>query len=58
MAVSDEEMPRLKALYERGMQNGVKDLRMVGPEELREIEPYCQVPCVCACCCYTFSFSL
>ena len=30
-STSDEEMPRLKALYERGMQNGVKDLRMVGP---------------------------
>ena len=43
MAVEDEELPRLQQLYERGKENGVKDLRMIGAAELRELEPHCRV---------------
>ena len=34
-------MPRLEALHERGKANGVPGLRMMQPEEFREIEPHC-----------------
>jgi L-2-hydroxyglutarate oxidase len=40
VATSQEELPRLQALFERGSQNGLQGLRMLSPEELREIEPH------------------
>ena len=43
VAVDDSELARLQELYERGIANGVPGLRMVGPAELREIEPACRV---------------
>jgi L-2-hydroxyglutarate oxidase LhgO len=39
VATEQEEIPRLHALFERGQQNGLRDVRLLGPEELREIEP-------------------
>ena len=43
VAVNPEEDARLGGLFERGLQNEVPDLRLVGPEEIQEIEPICQV---------------
>lgn len=40
VATNEEELPRLAAIHERGKANGVR-CRRIGPEELREIEPYC-----------------
>lgn len=40
VATSPDEIPRLEELYRRGQANGVPGLRMVGPEELRELEPH------------------
>jgi (S)-2-hydroxyglutarate dehydrogenase len=40
VATSAEEVPRLQALLERGIQNGLTGLRLLNPEELREIEPH------------------
>lgn len=40
VATSQDEIPRLQNLLERGGANGVPGLRMIGPEELREIEPH------------------
>jgi L-2-hydroxyglutarate oxidase LhgO len=40
MAVSDDEVPRLRDLHERGTANGLQGLRWLGPEEIREIEPH------------------
>jgi L-2-hydroxyglutarate oxidase len=40
VATSQEEVPRLHALYERGQQNGLTGLRLLTVEELREIEPH------------------
>src|SRR5256885_272969 len=40
VATHEEELPRLEQLYQRGLANGVPDLEMIGPERLREIEPY------------------
>lgn len=34
-----EDMPRLEELYERGVKNGVAELRMISGDEAREIEP-------------------
>ncbi|MEO1064149.1 MAG: L-2-hydroxyglutarate oxidase [Actinomycetota bacterium] len=39
VATSDDELPRLDALEERGRANGVSCVR-IGPERLREIEPH------------------
>ena len=40
VATSAEEVPRLQALLERGIQNGLTGLRLLNPDELREIEPH------------------
>lgn len=40
VATTSEETQRLRALWERGQQNGLQGLRWLGPEELREIEPH------------------
>ena len=40
IATSTEELARLQNLHERGKANGVPGLEMIGPERLKEIEPY------------------
>ena len=42
VAITEEELPRLHALHERGQANGVPGVRMLGREEFREIEPHCE----------------
>ncbi|MEG1291170.1 MAG: NAD(P)/FAD-dependent oxidoreductase, partial [Lachnospiraceae bacterium] len=39
VCLHEEELPNLKALYERGVKNGVKELRILNQQEVREIEP-------------------
>ncbi|MCR5301228.1 MAG: FAD-dependent oxidoreductase [Lachnospiraceae bacterium] len=39
VALSDEDIPHMKELYERGVQNGVKGLRILSREEALEMEP-------------------
>jgi glycerol-3-phosphate dehydrogenase len=34
-----EDLPSLQALYDRGIKNGVKDLRILTREEVKELEP-------------------
>ena len=41
VATSDEEVPRLIALHDRGTANGVPGLRMLERDAFREIEPHC-----------------
>src|SRR6266481_7977668 len=41
VATREDEVPRLKVLLERGQANGLAGLRLLRPEELREIEPHC-----------------
>ena len=36
---AEEDMPNLQALYERGVKNGVKDLKILSKEEVLEMEP-------------------
>jgi L-2-hydroxyglutarate oxidase len=40
VAAGPDEVPRLRALEERGKANGLEGLRWLGPEEMREIEPH------------------
>ena len=40
VAVDESEIGRLKNLYERGQQNGLKGLRMLDGKQMREIEPH------------------
>lgn len=41
VAAKADELPLLAELYRRGRENGLAGLRLLGPEELKEIEPYC-----------------
>jgi len=40
VAADESEVPRLRALLERGTQNGLAGLRWLSAEEMREIEPH------------------
>jgi L-2-hydroxyglutarate oxidase LhgO len=41
VASSDDEIPGLEKIYQRGQANGVEGLELIGPERLRELEPHC-----------------
>jgi L-2-hydroxyglutarate oxidase len=41
VATTQEEIPRLETLWERGQANGLAGLRKLSQQELREIEPHC-----------------
>lgn len=40
VASNQEEMARLRDLLERGQANGLRGLKMLGPDEMRDIEPH------------------
>src|ERR1700679_4131518 len=40
VATSEAELPRLAQLRQRGEANGLSGLRLIGPDEMREIEPH------------------
>jgi L-2-hydroxyglutarate oxidase len=40
VATAPEEIPRLHALYERGLANGLQGLEMLGPDGIRSYEPH------------------
>lgn len=40
VATEESELPALARLRERGTANGVPGLRLIGPEQMREIEPH------------------
>lgn len=40
VATAPDELPRLQALYERGLANGVPGLALIDPPRLRELEPH------------------
>jgi len=46
VAVTNEEVPRLQTLFERGKANGLSGLAWLSPEEAVEVEPH--VSCVAA----------
>ena len=40
VATNEAEIPRLEELRRRGVANGIENIAVLGPEELREIEPH------------------
>ena len=40
VAADESEVPRLRDLHERGVQNGLEGLRILNREQMREIEPH------------------
>ena len=40
VATASEELPRLETLWDRGNANGLKGLRKLTPEQIKEIEPH------------------
>lgn len=49
VAVDEEEMPRLKLLHMRALANKCKGVKMISAEEMRKIEPHCNVRKVVNC---------
>ena len=43
VATEQDELERLQFLFERAKENNVPDVKMVEQEEIKDIEPYCQV---------------
>ncbi|ADJ65799.1 L-2-hydroxyglutarate oxidase [Herbaspirillum seropedicae] len=41
VALGEEELPRLEAIYRKALANGVPDVEMIDAARLREIEPNC-----------------
>ena len=39
LCLNEEDMPNLQTLYDKGVKNGVKGLRILNREELKEMEP-------------------
>ena len=39
LCLSEDDMPRLQTLYDRGVANGVKDMRILQREEVLQMEP-------------------
>lgn len=42
VATERPEVPRLLDLYERGLKNGVKDIKLLDSDEIKELEPHCR----------------
>jgi L-2-hydroxyglutarate oxidase LhgO len=40
VATQEDELPHLHTLYERGQANGLEGLRLLNPEQVRELEPH------------------
>ncbi len=41
VATSKEELPMLETIMQRGVQNGLKNLKKITAEQIKEYEPYC-----------------
>ena len=42
VAVDEEEVPRLLNLFERGKENGAKDLKLFDKHQIKDVEPNCE----------------
>ncbi|MCW9707655.1 L-2-hydroxyglutarate oxidase [Fodinibius salsisoli] len=40
VATEEEDIPRLKGIFETGQINGIEGIKMIDPDEVNEIEPY------------------
>ena len=39
LATREDELPILDGIYQRGVENGIEEIRMIGPLEIAELEP-------------------
>lgn len=44
LATKEAERPLLHRIYQRGQENGIEGIHLIGPEEIKEIEPYAAGP--------------
>lgn len=42
VATQKEELPALDKIFQNGLDNGLKDIRKISPQEITDIEPYCE----------------
>lgn len=42
VAVEEWELPLLDKIYQRGIANGIEEMEILGPEQIKKIEPYCE----------------
>ena len=42
VATDTEEVARLEGIYQRGIENGIEGISKIGPEDIRDIEPFCR----------------
>lgn len=42
VATQEEELPRLDKIFENGLANGTEGIEKIGPDQIKEIEPYCE----------------
>ncbi|MGN6437001.1 MAG: L-2-hydroxyglutarate oxidase [Agriterribacter sp.] len=42
VATDESELPHMNKVFQNGQANGVEDLRMITPQEIKDIEPYCE----------------
>ena len=40
VAINNSELPRLEALYERGIQNGLTEIKKISGDKIKDFEPY------------------
>jgi L-2-hydroxyglutarate oxidase len=51
VATYQKELPGLERIFNNGLQNGIEGIEKIGPDKIRQIEPYCagiaglKVPC-------------
>jgi L-2-hydroxyglutarate oxidase LhgO len=42
VATHERELPHMTKVFNHGLQNGVEDIEMIGPDQIKEIEPFCE----------------
>lgn len=42
VATHESELAHMNKVYQNGLANGVEDIRLITPEEIKEVEPYCE----------------
>jgi len=51
VAANPGELPGLERIFNNGIQNGIEDIKKIGPDEIKQTEPFCtgiagiKVPC-------------
>lgn len=41
VATDEKEFPHMESVFEKGIKNGLTDIKWIGPDEIKDIEPHC-----------------